>query len=88
MIILFSGMEMGFTAGTINSGFPLSHDTYNGIHCASDGNIYYVLCSTSKDEGGRMYCFDPSTKKTAFCGDLTWICGLAELQKTELPEQT
>lgn len=65
----------GFTAATINSGFPLSHDTYNGIHCASDGKIYYVLCSTSKDEGGRMYCFDPSTKKTAFCGDLTGICG-------------
>ncbi|HRP31293.1 MAG TPA: hypothetical protein PKV73_05360 [Agriterribacter sp.] len=65
----------GFTATTYDSGFSLSHDTYNGIFCASDGKIYYVLCSISKDEGGRMYCFDPASKEITFCGDLTEICG-------------
>lgn len=65
----------GFEAITMNSGFSLSHDTYNGIHCASDGNIYYVLCSISKDEGGKMYCFNPSSREISYCGDLTEICG-------------
>lgn len=27
------------------SGFPHSHDTYNGIGVASNGKVYYVLCS-------------------------------------------
>lgn len=65
----------GQIARIMNSEFPLSHDTYNGIHCASDGNIYYVLCSISKDEGGKMYCFNPSTQEIKVCGDLTEICG-------------
>ena len=25
-----------------DSGFPLAHDTYNGLSAASDGRIYYV----------------------------------------------
>lgn len=65
----------GYTVLTMNSGFSLSHDTYNGIHCAGDGNIYYVLCSISKDEGGKMYCYNPSSKEISLCGDLTEICG-------------
>ncbi|HNV00746.1 MAG TPA: hypothetical protein PKK20_12475, partial [Verrucomicrobiota bacterium] len=28
-----------------DSGFPQGHDTYNGMLAASDGRIYYVLCS-------------------------------------------
>ena len=31
------------TASIIDSGFADAHDTYNGISCASDGRIYYVL---------------------------------------------
>lgn len=58
-----------------NSGFELSHDTYNGIYAASDGLIYYVLCSESIEEGGRMYAFDPATKEIKLCGDLTEVCG-------------
>lgn len=62
-------------ATTYNSQFPLSHDTYNGIYGASDGMIYYVLCSESIEEGGKMYCFDPQVKQITLCGDLTEICG-------------
>jgi len=65
----------GFTAKAHDSGFPLSHDTYNGLYCASDGNIYYVLSSIDKDQGGKMYCYNPATDKISFCGDLTEVCG-------------
>ena len=57
------------------SGFPYAHDTYNAISEASDGKIYYVLSSKSLEEGGRMYCYDPSTDKTSFILDLTEACG-------------
>lgn len=62
-------------AKTYNSGFPIAHDTYNGISAASDGKIYYVLCSQSIDEGGRMYSFDPKTDKIKHLCDLTEACG-------------
>ena len=35
--------EPTLKAQTHNSGFPLGHDTYNGLSAASDGRIYYVL---------------------------------------------
>ncbi|MBS1749489.1 MAG: hypothetical protein JST63_06275 [Bacteroidetes bacterium] len=63
------------TAIYYNSGFEFSHDTYNGIYAASDGLIYYVLCSESIEEGGKMYSFDPATKAIRLCGDLTEACG-------------
>jgi hypothetical protein len=62
-------------ARTYNSGFRLAHDTYNGISSASDGKIYYVLCSQSMDEGGQMYSFDPKTEKIQHLCDLTEACG-------------
>ena len=65
----------GLTAKTYNSGFSLAHDTYNGLSAASDGNIYYVLCSQSIDEGGQIYSFNPKTDKIQHLGDLTEICG-------------
>ncbi len=57
------------------SGFPLAHDTYNAITAASDGNIYYVLCSDSPTVGGQMYKYEPDTNQTHFLADLTEICG-------------
>ena len=62
-------------AKTYNSGFDLAHDTYNGISCASDGEIYYVLCSQSSDVGGQIYCFNPNNEKIQHLGDLTELCG-------------
>jgi hypothetical protein len=62
-------------AKTYNSGFALAHDTYNGLSSASDGNIYYVLCSQSIDEGGQIYSLNPKTDKIQHLGDLTELCG-------------
>ena len=57
------------------SGFPPSHDTYNGMGTGSDGKIYYVLCSELPDVGARMYVFDPATGKVELLGDLTEASG-------------
>jgi hypothetical protein len=57
------------------SGFPQSHDTYNGMGTGSDGRIYYVLCSELPDVGARMYVLDPATAKVEFLGDLTEASG-------------
>ncbi len=62
-------------ATVYNSGFEHAHDTYNGISSASDGKIYYVLCSQLMDVAGQMFVFDPATKKTEFLADLSEICG-------------
>ncbi len=63
------------TAKVYDSGFSKAHDTYNAISAASDGKIYYVLSSESIDVGGKMFLFDPLTRKIEFLGDLTEICG-------------
>ncbi len=57
------------------SGFEQAHDTYNAIGAASDGNIYYVLCSESPYEGGKVCRYDPRLDKTEILADLTEICG-------------
>ncbi|QMW06032.1 hypothetical protein [Spirosoma foliorum] len=63
------------TATPYYSGFPLAHDTYNAITAASNGKIYYVLCSESYEQGGQLYVYDPSTDSTEWLADLTDICG-------------
>jgi hypothetical protein len=67
--------EPRLAARTYNSGFPQGHDTYNGMGCASDGRIYYVLSSESIDVGAQMFCFDPATRQIRHLGDLTAACG-------------
>jgi hypothetical protein len=62
-------------AKTYNSGFQFAHDTYNGMACASDGKIYYVLSSEKADVAAQMHVYDPATDKTKFVGDLTEACG-------------
>lgn len=62
-------------ARTYNSGFPQAHDTYNGISCASDGKIYYVLSSEKFDIGAQMFCFDPANSSIRHLGDITEACG-------------
>ena len=49
-------------AQTYNSGFELAHDTYNGLSCASDGKIYYVMSTESYEVGAQMFVFDPVTR--------------------------
>jgi hypothetical protein len=60
-----------------DSGFPLAHDTYNGMGTASDGRIYYVLCTESIDTGARMFVYDPKRDAIRSLGDLTEACGEA-----------
>ena len=62
-------------AQTHNSGFPIGHDTYNGLSAASDGRIYYVLSTEGFDVGARMFVFDPATGKIRDLGGLTEACG-------------
>ncbi len=67
-------------ATVYNSGFEHAHDTYNGISSASDGKIYYVLCSSLMDVAGQVYSFDPVTSAIEHLGDLTEICGEKEMK--------
>lgn len=62
-------------ARTYNSGFAEAHDTYNGMGAASDGRIYYVLCSESIDVGAQMFSFDPGDRRIRHIADLTEVCG-------------
>lgn len=62
------------------SGFIDAHDTYNAISQVGDGKIYYILSSERIDEGGKMYVYDPKSKKITFLADLTDICGEAHGQ--------
>lgn len=71
-------LASSLTATPCYSGFPLAHDTYNAITAASDGRIYYVLCSESYDTGGQMYAYNPVTDQTEWLADLTDICGEKE----------
>jgi hypothetical protein len=64
-------------ARTHDSGFSLSHDTYNGLSAARDGRIYYVLSTDTFDTGARMFVLDPETQKIRPVGDLTKACGEA-----------
>ncbi len=66
------------TAKAYFSGFELAHDTYNAITAASNGKIYYVLCSESYETGGQMYAYDPATDQTEWVADLTDVCGEKE----------
>ena len=67
-------------AKVYDSGFEHSHDTYNGLSSASNGKIYYVLCSELMDVAGQMYSFDPETEKIEHLGDLTEMSGEKDMK--------
>lgn len=67
-------------AKTYFSGFEDAIETYNAISEASDGNIYYVLCSIRHDVGAQLYRYDPIADKTEFLADLTDALGEKELK--------
>jgi hypothetical protein len=77
---LQSTPDAKITATVYNSGFEHAHDTYNGISTASDGKVYYVLCSQLMDVAGQMYSFDPRSGSIEHLGDLTEICGEKDLK--------
>jgi hypothetical protein len=67
-------------AETFDSGFPLSHDSYNSMGVGSDGKIYYVLSTESLDVGAAMFAFDPATRRIHRLADLTEVCGEGALR--------
>ena len=75
-----SHADRGLVARVFNSGFKEAHDTYNGLSIASDGRVYYVLCSTSIDFGGRVFRYDPRTDTLDCLGDLTEMCGEKDMK--------
>lgn len=77
---LQSTPDAKITATLYNSGFEHAHDTYNGISTASDGKVYYVLCSQLMDIAGQMYSFDPKSNVIEHLGDLTEICGEKDMK--------
>lgn len=58
-----------------DSGFPAGDDHYNALTAASDGKLYYVLCSKGIGTGARMFSFDAATGQTKLLGDLTEAVG-------------
>lgn len=78
--VRISTPDAKITATVYDSGFEYSHDTYNGLSSASDGKIYYVLCSELMDVAGQFYCFDPATRTIEHLGDLTELCGEKDMK--------
>ncbi len=58
-----------------DSGFAAGDDSYNAVTAASDGKIYYVICSHKIDTGAQMFSYDPATGKVAHLADLTEAAG-------------
>jgi DNA-binding beta-propeller fold protein YncE len=58
-----------------DSGFAQSDDNYNAVTAASDGKIYYVLCSHKIDVGAQMFSYEPATGKVSHLADLTEAAG-------------
>lgn len=67
-------------ARAFNSNFPLSKHTYNGLGAASDGKIYYVLCTGVIDTAGQLYSYDPATDKIEHLADLNEAVGEKDLK--------
>lgn len=63
------------TAEIIDSGFAEAHDSFNGVSCASDGRIYYVLSSEKPDVAARMFSYDPASGSVQSLGDLNEAAG-------------
>lgn len=57
------------------SGFKDAHETYNAVSEASDGNIYYVLCSQKHDTAAQLHKYNPVTDQTEFIADLSEVVG-------------
>ena len=75
LLVSSAPVQAKLVARIYDSGFPLAHDTYNGMGTASDGRIFYVLSSESYEVGAQMFCYDPATDKIEHVGDVTEACG-------------
>ena len=69
---------VGLQAKRFNSQFKDSHDTYNGLGAASNGDIFYVLSSVRHDVGAKMYKIEAGGDSPKFIADLTTVTGSDE----------
>ncbi|MCE5249562.1 hypothetical protein LLG96_05000 [bacterium] len=63
------------TGKMIDAGFLYGDSNYHGIIQASDGNVYYVICSHNKAAGARMFRYNPKSGEVKMLGDLTDVVG-------------
>ena len=59
----------------IDAGFLYGDSNYHAIHYASDGNVYYVICSHNKKSGAKLFRYNPRSGAVDEIGDLTDIVG-------------
>ena len=59
------------------SGFEKSDSNFYSLSLASDGNLYYTLCSHDLNTHGRVYRYEPSTDRVTLLGDLGGLTGEA-----------
>lgn len=64
-------------ATIFDSGFHEAHDTYNALSVDRHGSVWYVLSSTSPDQGGKLFRLDPAQSRPREVVDLTEACGEA-----------
>ena len=60
-----------------SSGFTVADSNFYSLSLASDGRLYYTLCSHNIDTHGRIYRYDPATNEVRLLGDLGQITGEA-----------
>lgn len=63
------------TGKMIDAGFIYGDSNYHAIIQASDGNVYYVICSHNKKSGAHMFRYDPRSGKVETIADLTLTVG-------------
>ena len=59
------------------SGFDKSDSNFFSLTVASDGNVYYTLCSHDVDTHGRVYRYTPAADSVVMLGDFGQITGQA-----------
>ncbi|MDB5120038.1 MAG: hypothetical protein JWN56_1256 [Sphingobacteriales bacterium] len=60
-------------AKMIDANFLYGDSHYNAITYASDGNVYYVICSHNKKSGAQLFRYNPRTGKVDNLADLTTV---------------
>lgn len=57
------------------SGFEKSDSNFYSLMCASDGNLYYTLCTHDVDTNAQSYRYAPATGEVKHLGDFGAITG-------------
>ena len=62
-------------AKMIDAGFYYGDSNYHAVTQASDGNVYYVLCTHNILSNARMYRYNPRTGEVEMVGSLNDVLG-------------